>query len=167
MHDVEEYAQRRPQSEYALFPGLIAVESEHPDWRIVQSIQHIRARRPVIQLLRNTEVSGVEDHAERPARQAHVSKPQIVFAQGVRSRDLLAELRHAPVVCEIVEKGEDDAEGLLNAHEAVEGPLAVELVYGLHVRRVAGEALRGHDVLTGVVAFGGTIPEEEAAVESW
>jgi hypothetical protein len=43
----------------------------------------------------------------------------------------------------------------------------VELVYGLHVRWVACEALRGYNVLAGVVAFGGTIPEEETAVEGW
>lgn len=68
-------------------------------------------------------------------------------------------------MCEVVEQREDDAEGLLHAHEAVERPLAVELVYGLHIRRVASETLRRHDVLAGIVAFSGTVPKEEAAVE--
>lgn len=43
----------------------------------------------------------------------------------------------------------------------------MELVHGLHIWRIAGEAFRGHDVLAGIIAFGGTVPEEEAAVEGW
>jgi hypothetical protein len=53
----------------------------------------------------------------------------------------------------------------LHAYEAVEGPFAVKLVDGLHVWRVSRETLFGGDVLAGVVAFGGAVPEEEAAVE--
>lgn len=158
MHDVQQNAQRSPQSQHALFSRVSAIEAKHPDRRIVQPIQHVCTRCPVIQFLSDVEVAGVEDHAERPARQAHISKPKVVFAQGVGSRDLLTELCHTPVVCEVVEQREDDAEGLLHAHEAVERPFTVELVYGLHVRRIAGEALRRHDVLAGIVAFGGTIP---------
>lgn len=78
---------------------------------------------------------------------------------------MFAQLRHAPVVREIVEQRENDAEGLLHAEEAVEGPFAVELEDGLHVRRVAGEAGVGYDVLACVVAFGGTVPEKHAPVE--
>jgi hypothetical protein len=40
----------------------------------------------------------------------------------------------------------------------------VELVDRLHVGRVAREALRRHDVLACVIAFGGAVPEEETAV---
>jgi hypothetical protein len=46
---------------------------------------------------------------------------------------------------------------LLHAEEAVEGPFAVELDYGL----AGGDSLRGDDVLAGVVTFGRAVPEEE------
>lgn len=107
----------------------------------------------------------MEDHAERPARQTHVSKPQVVFPQRIRGGNLVAELRHAPIVRKVVEEGEDDAEWLLHAHEAVERPFSVELVDGLHVWRVAGEALGSYNVLACVIAFRGTVPEKESAVE--
>jgi len=153
MQRIQRNAQSRPEPQQALFPRLLPVESEHSDGRIVQPIQNIRARSEVVQLLRDPKVSGMEYHAERPARQAHVAKPQVVFPQRVRRGNLVAELRHAPVVREVVEEGEDDAKRLLHAHEAVEGPFAVELVDGLHVGRVAREALGGYDVLARVVAF--------------
>jgi hypothetical protein len=41
----------------------------------------------------------------------------------------------------------------LHTHEAVKRPFAVELVDGLHIRRIAGEALGGYDVLASVIAF--------------
>jgi hypothetical protein len=41
----------------------------------------------------------------------------------------------------------------------------MELVDGLHIWRVSRETLFGGDVLAGVVAFRGAVPEEEAAVE--
>lgn len=65
---------------------------------------------------------------------------------------------------EVVEEAEDNREGFLHAHEAVEGPFAVELVDGARVQGSGEEGVRD-DVLTGVVAFGGACPEEEAAVE--
>jgi hypothetical protein len=43
----------------------------------------------------------------------------------------------------------------------------VELEDGLEERRVAGLALVGYEVLAGVVAFGGAVPEEEAALEGF
>ena len=153
MQRIQRNAQSRPEPQQALFPRLLPVESEHSDRRIVQPVQNIRARSEVVQLLRDPKVSGMKYHAERPARQAHVAKPQVVFPQRVRRGNLVAELRHAPVVREVVEEGKDDAKRLLHAHEAVEGPFAVELVDGLHVRGIAREALSGYDVLARVVAF--------------
>jgi hypothetical protein len=41
----------------------------------------------------------------------------------------------------------------------------MELVYGVRVRRVVGEACVGYDVLACVVAFGGTVPEKKATVQ--
>lgn len=67
---------------------------------------------------------------------------------------------------EIVEEGEEDGEGFLHAHVAIEGPFPVELKDGRSVRGIAGEAGVGDDVLAVVVAFGGTGPKEEAALES-
>lgn len=62
---------------------------------------------------------------------------------------------------EVVEEAEDDGEGLLHAHEAVEGPFSMELVdVGVEEGRGCGD-----DVLARVVAFGGAGPEKEAAVE--
>ena len=66
---------------------------------------------------------------------------------------------------EVIEQREDDAERLLHAKEAIEGPFPVKLIHGLHVRRVTGEASVGHYVLAGVVALGGAVPEEQATVE--
>lgn len=71
------------------------------------------------------------------------------------------------IVCEKVHEAEDDAKGLLHAQETVEGPFTVELEDWFAVRRVAGEACVCYDVLTGVVAFRGAVPEEETVLESW
>ena len=43
----------------------------------------------------------------------------------------------------------------------------MELQDGLEVGRVAGEARLRYDVLAGVVAFGGAVPEEEAVLEGF
>lgn len=58
---------------------------------------------------------------------------------------------------------EEHGEGFLHAHEAVKGPFAVELDDG----EVGGDARAGDDVLAGVIAFGGAVPEEEAAGQGW
>ena len=71
------------------------------------------------------------------------------------------------VMSQEVEQREDHRERFLHAEEAVEGPFAVKLKDWFAVGGVAGEALVGHDVLTGVVAFGGAVPEEESVLESW
>ena len=49
----------------------------------------------------------------------------------------------------------------------MEGPFAVELQDGRDVFGVAVEAVVGYDVLAGVVAFGGTVPEEQPSLKSW
>jgi hypothetical protein len=71
------------------------------------------------------------------------------------------------VVGEKIEQRKDDGEGFLHAEETVEGPFAVELENWFAVRRFASKALIGDDVLTGVVAFGGAVPEEKAMLEGW
>lgn len=66
------------------------------------------------------------------------------------------------LVCEEIEQGEEDREGLLHSQEAVEGPFAVELDNGFG----ACDAHVGYDVLTNVVAFRGAVPEKEPMEES-
>jgi hypothetical protein len=159
MQRIQQYAQRGPNPQQRSLPWLIPVQPKHANGRIIQPIQHIRARTKIVQLLCDAKVPGVENHAKRPARQTDVAEPQIVFAQRVARRYLVAQLVHAPVVGEVVEQREYDAEGLLHAHESVEGPFAVKLVDGLR-----GWARGGYDVLARVIAFGRTVPEEETAV---
>lgn len=63
-----------------------------------------------------------------------------------------------------VPQRKDHAQRLLHTQQPVERPLAVELDHRLG--RVAGLALDRDDVLTCVVAFGRTGPEEKAAMKS-
>ena len=107
----------------------------------------------------------MEHHTKHPAREPKVPKQQVVLPQLVAGGDELPHLAHAMVMCQEVEEREEDRGRLLHAQEAVEGPFAVVLDDGLEVGRVAGEALFGYDVLAGVVAFGGAVPEEEAVLE--
>jgi hypothetical protein len=69
------------------------------------------------------------------------------------------------IVGEEVEKREDYRKGFLHAQESVEWPLAVELKDRLSVGGITSEALVGNDVLTGIIAFGRAVPEEEAVLE--
>lgn len=69
------------------------------------------------------------------------------------------------VVCEEIEEGEEDGGWLLHAQETVEGPFAVVLEDGFEVGWVAGKALFGYNVLAGVVAFGGAVPQEETVLD--
>jgi hypothetical protein len=166
MHGIQQPAQHRPNPQCRRLPRLRAIEPKHANWGVVQSIQHIRARREIIQLLRNIEIPHMKNHAKRPAREAHVPETQIVLPERVCGRDVGAQLRHAPRVRDVVQQREDDAEGLLHAQEPVEGPFAVKLDDRLQIRRVAREASGGDDVLACVVAFGGAGPEKKAAVKS-
>jgi hypothetical protein len=46
----------------------------------------------------------------------------------------------------------------------MERPFAIELEYGFSIGRVACKSLIGHDMLAIVIAFGGTVPEEETSL---
>lgn len=166
MHGIQQHAENSPHPQDTLLPRLFLVQPEHAYRRIVEAIQDIRTSREVVQFLREIEVSSMEDHAEGPTGEADVSKPKVVSPQRIGRRYLIAELLHAPMMRKVVEEREDDTKGLLHAHEAVERPFTVKLVDGLHVRRVAREPTVGYNVLACVVALGGTIPEEDAAMES-
>ena len=67
---------------------------------------------------------------------------------------------------EEVEEAKEDGGRLLNPHEAVEGPFAVELDDRLEVRRFALDSLVGDYVLAGIVAFGRAVPEQDAVLQS-
>lgn len=68
-------------------------------------------------------------------------------------------------MCEEVEEREEDTGRLLNAREAVEWPLAMELEDRLEVGRVARKSRLGRDMLAGIVAFRRAVPEQEAVLE--
>lgn len=61
-----------------------------------------------------------------------------------------------------VEEGEQNREGFLDTPEALERPFAVKL----HHIITTGKAGLGYYMLAGVVAFGGTVPEEDAMMQS-
>ena len=113
--------------------GLLgrSVQAEDADWRIVQSIQDACAGRKIICLLRDTEVTGVEDHTEDPARQSKISEEKIVGSQFVPGRYRFPNLSQPLLVCKEVEQGEEDRERLLDSHEAIEGPFAMVLNDGV------------------------------------
>lgn len=125
------------------------IQPKDPNRRIVQAIQDTRPGREIVQLLRDTEIPNMEYHTEGPASHPKICEYYIVSAHRVCSWDVGGDLREAILVCEEVEKGEEDGEWLLHAQEAVEGPFAMELD-----DRFGGcYALVGDDVLTCVVAF--------------
>lgn len=120
VRNVHRCTQQRPDSEQrrrlaATGERVVPIESEDADGSIEQAIHDTQSRSEVVQLLREIEVARVEDHAEDPAREATVSKSNVVFAQGVACGHLSLQLRHSPVVCEEVEEREQYACWLLNA----------------------------------------------------
>ena len=145
------------------------VESKDSDQSQVEAVQDACTSGQIVEFLRAVEVSCMEYHREGPARQAKVSEQEVVLPQRVGWRNGFAKLAHAPVVSEEVEQREEDGEGLLHAHEAVKGPLPVELDDGLG--RIAREAGVGDNVLASVVAFSWAIPEQETSakglIETW
>jgi hypothetical protein len=109
----------------------------------------------------------MKNHSEHRAREAKIPKHQIVLSKRVGSGHLFSEAGYAIVVGEEVEEREEDGEGFLHAQEAIERPFAVELEDRFAVRGIAGLADVGYDVLAGVVALGGAVPEEETALEGF
>lgn len=64
-----------------------------------------------------------------------------------------------------VEEGKDDRTRLLNPQDAVERPFAMVLDHRTKHWRIPRDSLIGYDMLTDVVAIGGTCPEEQAEVD--
>ena len=63
---VEEDADQRPASKYRSPPGSALVESENPDGRVVQAVQHAGASAKVVELLGDPKIASMEDGAEDP-----------------------------------------------------------------------------------------------------
>ena len=157
VRDEQGYAEERPGAQNGLRLPPSQIQAEDADQSVVQTIQDACAGSEIVQLLREAEIPGVEEHAEYPAGHAEVCQLDVVLAQRVGGRDVGDDFRVAVVVREEVEDGEEDGEGLLHSEEAVEGPFAVEL----HDRFRGRDALVGNYVLAGVVAFCWAVPEEE------
>ena len=67
-------------------------------------------------------------------------------------------MRHAIEVGKVVEEGEENGEGLLHAHEAIERPFAVVLYDRINYWRSMRKTPGRDYVLAGVVAFGWAAP---------
>lgn len=67
---------------------------------------------------------------------------------------------------EVIEEREDDAEGFLHSHEAVERPFAVKLADCWPNWGIRGNAAVGYNVLACVVTFCWTVPKEDKAMDS-
>lgn len=147
MQCVEDNAGGGPHPQHALPHRFFPFEPEDPYCCHVHAIQDLRARCKVVQLLGQIVISRVENHAEYPTGHPKISKRDIISPQSERRRYLFADLDHAPAMGQVVEEREDNAERLLHAEEAVERPFSVELMDGLSVRRVVGEAFVRHDML--------------------
>lgn len=158
---VQQQAQKRPGAQDGPAPRGGPVQSEVVHHGVVEPVEHVEAGAQVVQLFGELEIARMEDAAKQPARDADVGQGDVEGAQGVRGRDGGADLAQARHVGPEVRGGEEDGQGFLDAEEAGEGPFAVELDDG----EGAGLAGGGDDVLAGVVAFGGAVPEEEAEME--
>lgn len=91
------------------------IESKYANGRVEQAVHHAQTCSEVIELLGDIKVPGVEDHTEDPAREATVSKSDVVFAQRVAGGYFSLQPRHAPVVGKEVEEREENARWLLYA----------------------------------------------------
>lgn len=133
------------------------------DSGVVQPIQHVEPRAEIVQLLCERKIAGMKHTAGRPARNTHVGEHDVEGSHGVRGWNGVADFMEAVEVRPEVGSGKEDRDGLLHAENAGEGPFPMELDDGL----VGGDAGGGDYALTGVVAFGGAVPEEEAVVKGY
>jgi hypothetical protein len=109
----------------------------------------------------------MKDHAENPCSKTKVSKKQIVSTKWIAGWHFGLELAYTVIVCEKVEQREEHREWFLHSHKAMKRPFSMELKNRLSVWRISGHTLISHNVLAGVIAFGGTGPEEDTAVERY
>lgn len=83
MGQIQQDANVGPGSHKGIVHGGVLVQPEDADGCVEKSIHDARAGTKVIELLGETEVTGMEYHAEGPACQAKVAKQKIIFAKAV------------------------------------------------------------------------------------
>jgi hypothetical protein len=66
---------------------------------------------------------------------------------------------------EPIQKREQNREGFLDAQKAIKRPFAMELHHRLDHGRISRHALVGDDMLTGIIALGRTIPEQQPKIQ--
>ena len=158
---IQDDAERRPRAQPPARLAVGSVEPEDAHSGVIQPAEDAGARREVVELLGDAEVARVEDGGEDPRGDADVGEELVEAQERVGARDGGDEVAESCRMGPEVGEGEEDREGLLHAEDAVEGPLAVELDNGA----VGFQPSGGRGVLAEVVALGGAVPEEEAAME--
>ena len=127
---VQGETERGPQSKQRAFrrrrPAVV-VEPEDAHQGVIQSVQHAGSGGKVVCFFRDGKVSGVEDGAEDPGRDAEVAKDQIISSQRIARWDHGPDLLETVLVRPKVQQGEQHGEGLLNAEDPLKGPFAVVL----------------------------------------
>jgi len=166
MAQIEKDAGGRPHSKHALLGLGVLIKSEDSNWSVIQAVHHAGSSSKIVQLLRDVEVSGVEDHAEGPTCKSKVAETEIVRSKGVATWDFSAKSSHAPAMSKEVKEREEHRKRFLHAHEPVEWPFPVKLNNRLHHRRVTRFPLVGDDMLTDVIALLRARPEKESQTES-
>jgi hypothetical protein len=165
MCHVEGNAEEDPSSKDTRAFRRVFVETKHPHHRKKKAIHHRSPSTEIIQFLRHRKIPRMKHTTKHPTRKAKIPKAQVKPPQRVTARNLFPQNFHTVIVSEKIEQREDDGKRFLHAEETVKGPFAVELEDWFAVGGFAGEAFVGYDVLAGVVAFGGAVPEEEAVLE--
>lgn len=159
MRNVRHDAERSPGEQRAFVRRLVEPEDAHGGE--VEAVEYGCTGSEVVHALCEHKVSCVEHGAPEPGHDAEHAKKAVVRDEGVATWEFTTDGAEAGVVGVTVDDGEEDAEGLLDAEETLEGPFSVELLD----RTAAGEAFRGYGALAGVVAFLGASPEEETEVK--
>ena len=146
--------------------GILLIQAEYPDDGKIHAIHDVRASSKVIQLLGQRKVPGVEEHAERPACEATVSERQVVTPKRMPGGDRFAKPGNAMPVGKEVEEREQDGKRFLHAEDSAERPFSMELHHWIEHWRISGDSAVCHDMLAGIVTFGGTSPEQKTEMES-
>ncbi|OLL23664.1 hypothetical protein NEOLI_004275 [Neolecta irregularis DAH-3] len=156
VEQVGEDTRQRPDADGA----RAAVEAEQAQRGIKERVEHVGAGAEVVHAFGEGKVSRVEDTAPDPGVDAEQGEEEVEGPERVAVRER-GEQAQAVVVHEAVSQREQDGEGLLDAHDAVEGPFAVELLE----RGAPGDELAGDGVLARIVALCGTRPEQQAQMQ--
>lgn len=134
--------------------GVLQIQAQDSNHGQVQAVQDAGASAPVVELLSDGEIPGVENHAEGPTGQSEVSKRHIVFSERMPGRDRFLDSRHAMPMRREIEEGEEHRKGLLHPQHSAEGPLTMELNHRAQHWGIPRNSFIRNDMLAGIVAFG-------------